>query len=387
MFYSMSAWYHFNPVRIYVGEGVRTRLVEMFSSVQILVVTTPRGRRQLEQDPLLASLFSSNKILWMEDVETNPGLLGLQGAIDRFKYESFDAVIGFGGGSAIDSAKVLAVALSPELIGTPLATLLADPTLHKGVHPKPLYAIPTTSGTGSEVTPFSTVWDHVKRKKYSLAGPAVFPHTAIVDPDLTDGLPQSVTLSTGLDAINQAAEAFWNRNMTPISEGFSLRALQMGFVALPKLMVNADDREAREQMSECSLLAGLAISQTRTALCHSMSYPITAHFDVPHGLACAFTMPAVLRHNLKADDGRFGRLATALAGKGASFMALVDSFDALHAELHVGTRVREMIGDLSALLPLASEMLTPGRADNNLADVDSTLVSSILSQAWSEQYE
>lgn len=380
-------WQLLNPVHIIFGRGGRTRVLDTLSASRVLLVTTSRGRQFFEQDQMLAPLLASSEILWMEGVKTNPGMVELQAAIDRFKYESFDAVIGFGGGSAIDSAKVLAVALSPELIGTPLATLLADPTLLKGVRAIPLYAIPTTSGTGSEVTPFSTVWDHVKRKKYSLAGPAVFPHTAIVDPDLTDGLPQSVTLSTGLDAINQAAEAFWNRNMTPISEGFSLRALQLGFGALPRLMMNADDREAREQMSECSLLAGLAISQTRTALCHSMSYPITAHFDVPHGLACAFTMPAVLRHNLKADDGRFGRLATALAGKGASLMALVDSFDALHAELHVGARVREMIGDLGALLPLSSEMLTPGRADNNLAEVDSTLVSSILSQAWSEQYE
>jgi phosphonate metabolism-associated iron-containing alcohol dehydrogenase len=387
MFSYIPAWYHFNPVRIYFGKGVRARLVETFNSVRILVVTTPRGRRQFEQDPIFGTLFSSNDILWMDGVETNPGLLGLQAAIDRLKCESFDAVIGFGGGSAIDTAKALAVALSPVLTGTPLATLLADPILHKSVRPKPLYALPTTSGTGSEVTPFSTVWDHEQRKKYSLAGPAVFPHTAIVDPDLTHGLPQSVTLSTGLDAINQAAEAFWNRNMTPISEGFSLRALQLGFGALPRLMVNLDDREAREQMAECSLLAGLAISQTRTALCHSMSYPITAHFDVPHGLACAFTMQAVLRHNLQADDGRFGRMATALAGEGASLRALVDSFDALHAELHVGARVREMIGDPGALLPLASEMLTPGRADNNLADVDSSLVKSILSQAWTEQYE
>ena len=142
MYSTSSAFSYFNPVRIFFGKGARARVLELLVTNRILVVTTARGRRQLEQDDLLAPLLVSGALLWMEDVETNPGLLGLQAAIDRFKSESFDAVIGFGGGSAIDSAKVLAVALSPELNGTPLATLLADPTLHKGVHPKPLYAIP-----------------------------------------------------------------------------------------------------------------------------------------------------------------------------------------------------------------------------------------------------
>ena len=380
-------WRHHNPVCVHFGRGVRARLTELVLGVRVLVVTTARGRRQFEQDPLLGPLCASMQCVWIDEVETNPGLTELQGVIDRLKDEAFDAVVAFGGGSAIDSAKVLAVALSSELAGMPLRALLADPALHREARPKPLYALPTTSGTGSEVTPYATVWDREQRKKYSLAGPAAFPYMAIVDPDLTDGLPEPVTLSTGLDAINQAAEAVWNHNMTPLSEAYSLRALRLGFHALPRLLGDPDDLTARADLAESSLLAGLAISQTKTGLCHSMSYPITAHFGVPHGLACAFTMPAVLRHNLHADEGRFARMATAVAGEGATLVDLVDRFDAFHAGLRVGARVRETIDGLEVLLSLAGEMFTPGRADNNLADVDGPTIEALLRRAWEERYE
>ena len=338
-----------------------------------------------EQDPLLGRLPGARGTVWVDDVEVNPKLEGLELALDRLRHVSFDAFVGFGGGSAIDSAKVLAVGLCPALAGITIRRLLADPSLHQEARTKPVYALPTTSGTGSEVTPYATVWDREQRKKYSLAGPAVFPHMAIVDPDLTDGLPKAVTLSTGLDAINQAAEAIWNRNMTPVSEGYSLRALRLGFDALPRLLADSNDHLARSDMAEGSLLAGLAISQTRTALCHSMSYPITARFGVPHGLACAFTMPAVLRHNLRADDGRLVRMAEALVECGATLEALLERFDALHARLQVGQRVRQAVGKLEALLPLVGEMFTPGRADNNLADVDAEVIERLLIQAWFEK--
>ena len=149
-----------------------------------------------------------------------------------------------------------------------------------------------------------------------MAGPAVYPHTALVDSELSDNVPYEITLNTGLDAINQAAESIWNRNMTPMSEMLAHKALEKGMVALQGLQNDLKNPNLRDTMAEVSLIAGLAISQTRTSLCHAISYPLTAHFGIPHGLACAFTMPAVLRHNLTADDGRFQRLAKVLSPQG-----------------------------------------------------------------------
>ena len=379
---TIPAWTFHNPVRINFGRGIREQLTEELAGQRCLIVTTMRGRRQFAADSILGTLAGESRQVWVDNVTANPGLHGLQAEIDGLANESFDAIIAFGGGSAMDAAKALSIALSETCSGIPLAELLASPGLHEAARPKRLYALPTTAGTGSEVTPFSTVWDHQKKKKHSLGGPAVFPYAAYVDPALTDGLPQRVTLSTGLDAINQASESIWNRNATPITMALATRAIQLGFSALPGLVAGRGGLLEREQMAECSLLAGLAISHTRTALCHSMSYPITAHFGVPHGLACAFTMPAVLRHNLAAEDGRLANLAVTLCGTGSDLEDLYEAYSVLHQELAVRQHVAEHIPSFQALLKLADDMFTPGRADNSLAAVDSVVVERILNEAW-----
>lgn len=377
-----AGWKFHNPVKVHVGRGCRAALLDELAGCSLLVVTTRRGRRQLGEDPILGRLLEQNEVHWVDGVRENPGLADLQAEIDRLADCQFDAVLGFGGGSALDSAKVLKVALASACRGQALSTLLSQPHLHAEADTKPLYMVPTTAGTGSEVTPFATVWDHSERKKLSLAGPAVWPSATFVDGALTDSVPFDVTVSTGLDAINQAAESIWNRNANSITLAYAIRALRLGFDALPSLAGRRGDQQgARDQMAEASLLAGLAISHTRTALCHSISYPITAHFGVPHGLACAFTMPAVLRYNLQAEDERFAELAQALTGSRA-LEGLVRKFDDLHAELEVRSRVRKMVPGFDALSALKGEMYTPGRADNNLQGIYAGELDALLEAAW-----
>jgi alcohol dehydrogenase len=207
---------------------------------------------------------------------------------------------------------------------------------------------------------------------------------AFVDADLTDSVPVYTTISTGLDAINQAAESIWNKNANSITLGYAIRALQLGFMALPKLARGVGEKADRDQMAEASVLAGLAISHTRTALCHSMSYPITAHFGVPHGLACAFTMPEVLKHNLSADDGRFRLLSEALVGS-SDVVKLVECFENLNFDLKVSEKVKEKVKSLDDLLKLESEMHTPERAGNNLRPVRS--VASIIKASWVASFD
>ncbi|MEQ9567325.1 MAG: phosphonoacetaldehyde reductase [Pseudomonadales bacterium] len=311
---SATNWKFHNPVKLTVGRGCRQSLVEELTGKSVLIVTTERGRRQISEDKLLSDLASRCDITWVDRITENPGLTDLQAEIDQLQDGEFDAVLAFGGGSAMDAAKALRIALAGECREHSLKTLLEQPELHRNAKTVPLYTVPTTAGTGSEVTPFATVWHHEIKKKLSLSGPSVFPTEAYVDSALTDSVPPEVTISTGLDAINQAAESVWNKNANSITLAYATRALRLAFAALPLLAKGEGSEEERDRMSEASLLAGLAISHTRTALCHSMSYPITAHFGVPHGLACAFTMPAVLRLNLQAEDGRFRELALALTG-------------------------------------------------------------------------
>ncbi|WP_413813784.1 iron-containing alcohol dehydrogenase, partial [Rhizobium sp. Root482] len=141
--------------------------------------------------------------------------------------------------------------------------------------PLPCYVVPTTSGTGAEVTPFATVWDETTNTKYSLANADMFPVAAILDPELTIDMPREVTLATGLDAISQALESVWNRSCNAITFGWAISSLRLSLSALGKVANTPDDLQARSDMAQASLLAGLCISHTRTALAHSMSYPIT----------------------------------------------------------------------------------------------------------------
>jgi phosphonate metabolism-associated iron-containing alcohol dehydrogenase len=381
---SIEKWAHYNPVRIHFGRGCRASLAEVLAEQRALIVCSPRGRQQLESDTVLGrAIHSANSIIWMDAVETNPDLDRLQELTNDLQAAHLDCVVAFGGGSAIDSAKAFALALSPMARNRSLRELLgAAASLPVGAS-LPLYAVPTTAGTGSEVTPYATVWDHGARRKLSLAGKAVYPHSAFVDSELNFSVPYNSTLYTGLDAINQAAESIWNRNMTPMSEILAHRALKKGMSALPRLLDDLENPNLRDTVAEVSLLAGLAISQTRTSLCHAISYPLTAHFGVPHGLACAFTMPAVLRHNLSADDGRFRRLAKILSSEGSeSNEELINLFDKLNEKLQVAKQVREIVSSVDLLTILSDEMSTLGRSDNALANFNDDVLKHIICEAW-----
>lgn len=378
---SLKTWEFYNPVKIFAGRGSRSKLPTMFKQNKLLIVTTLRGRLQFTSDPLLFELSKDNEITWIDSIKENPGLSDLQIEIDHLQNTSFDAIIAFGGGSSIDAAKTIRVGLADNCACVTLAELIEKPKLYELAQLLPLYALPTTAGTGSEVTPFATVWHHELRKKLSLAGSQIFPTVAIVDAKLIDEMPISITISTGMDTINQAAESIWNRNANSITIAYASRSLQLSLKALPILAAGKGGKIEREQMAEASLLAGIAISHTRTALCHSISYPLTAHFGVPHGLACAFTMPAVCKSNLSADDGRFKALAELLTGIPES-QGLYNIFEDLNEKLNIREIVKNYIPCLEDLFMLKNEMYDPSRAVNNLVKFDVDELCKILNESW-----
>ena len=367
------SWNYHMPVSVQFGAGVRAQLVASVVDKRCLIVASERGRKQFESDSILSEFIRANRVIWVDSISPNPGIDELQAHIENLKGKKIDIVVGFGGGSCLDAAKIVSLGLLPEVKNNTLRELLDNPILHNSIKRPPLYTVPTTSGTGSEVTPFATVWDHQKKKKYSVSSQKSFPWVAYVDPELTMDLPVEATISTGLDAINQAAESVWNKSATPITLFYAFKALKLGLEALPRLLDSDCGISARICMAESSLFAGMAISHTRTALCHSISYPLTAHFGVPHGLACAFTMPAVLRHNLKSTDSGYEVLGLFL-NQGR----LVRVFDRLNEKLNVRDRVLAFVPEPESLFDLIPEMYTPERANNNISEVNEDDIKSIL---------
>lgn len=375
----MGNWTYHNPVTVLFGSGISLTVVTALPYRRMLLVTssgmTQRGKVRRFVDASRGAIADI-----YDGVSPNPEMSALDDLAQRYRSGGFDAIVALGGGSALDTAKILSVLLcTPEaftlrahfLEGVPIPDAAAVPVI----------AIPTTAGTGSEVTPFATVWDARAVKKYSLAHARMFPVRAVLDPDLTYDLPWDVTLSTGMDALCQALESIWNRHANPITLGFAMRSVKLAWPALAKGERLMQSLAARADLMEASLLAGLAISHTRTALCHSMSYPVTARFGLPHGLACAFTMPAVLRFNASADDGRLAALATQQGFSSVGQFCTALETLLIRCGLD-GQLARRGIAAVR-LAELVPEMFNPGRVDNNLRPAGAAEIQAILTDAGS----
>jgi phosphonate metabolism-associated iron-containing alcohol dehydrogenase len=373
-FCNAAAWTYHNPVVVHFGTEAVTGAIAKLPYRRILMLTTPgmvaRGTAQR-----LTARLGETAVHLCARVQPNPELAFLEELAGELRAAPFDAIIALGGGSVIDTAKVLSVLCAAPANFSLEGHFLRGEPLPTGPF-KPVIALPTTSGTGSEVTPFATVWDSSSGKKYSVLDPRLFPAMALLDPVWTHDLPWAVTLSTGLDALCQSLESVWNRNANPITLRFALRGARLAWQVLHQGQAILQSPLLRAQLMEASLLAGLAISQTRTALCHSISYPITARYGVPHGLACGFVMPAVLEFNLPADDGRLAGLARELDC--ATGIALVAEIERLLAKLHVAEILRGYLASPLLLAEHAGEMITKGRSDNNLRSAQAKDVRQLL---------
>jgi phosphonate metabolism-associated iron-containing alcohol dehydrogenase len=279
-----------------------------------MLVTFPEAESLGLTARLRAILGSS--LAGVEDrIEPNPDVSYLAAMYERFWREHADceALVAVGGGSAIDTAKALMVGTASGRFDE-LVALLARGSAFTPHRMKALIAVPTTAGTGSEVTPWATIWDRAAGRKYSLHLPETWPEAALVDPDLMLTLPNSVTLQSGLDALSHALESIWNVNANPLSDTFAVAAAREVMATLPALLKDPPDRALRSRMALAALKAGMAFSNTKTALAHSISYEMTLRFGLPHGIACSFTLPMVLARAVGADPERDAVLAQVFDG-------------------------------------------------------------------------
>lgn len=269
----------------------------------------------------------------VREVEPNPSFNGLRGLCRTFGAAATtpEVIVAFGGGSVIDSAKALAVS-SGDFAN--VQDFLEGRKGAEAVKAMPIIAVPTTFGTGSEVTSWATIWDTDARKKYSLNRPDLYPEHAIIDPSTSLGVPRGLTLATGLDTLSHALESIWNVNANPVSANHAIFAASELIDALPKLVDDLGNLELRTRVARASLFAGLAFSNTKTALAHSLSYYLTLHHGTVHGIACSFMLPAVMRSAIGQNAACDQALARIF---GADLAAGADRLDAFLTGLGVST--------------------------------------------------
>ena len=271
-----------------------------------LVVTGRSLRMSGALDRILESLTAAGLSPAVhESVPPEPGLEALQACMEAA--EACDSIIAIGGGSVLDVAKG-AAALSGT--GNTAAEYFAGkPVPATG---KPILALPTTSGTGSEVTWVCVLVDHETRRKASIRGPGMMPAVALLDPQLTVSCPANVTAHSGMDAFVQAVEAFTSRGANPMTDGLALEAAKLTAHWLETAVREPEHREAREGMALGSMMAGVALNTSRLGLVHGLAHPIGAVTGAAHGLLCGLLMPPVMRYNRDAAGPKYNRLAQEL---------------------------------------------------------------------------
>lgn len=244
---------------------------------------------------VLETCFQQRATIRFNQFELNPKLEDVQRGIEIYRDFEPDVVMALGGGTAIDLAKLIGtIAVQKEGSQPHFSRDIAKGLASIEAAGKPMIAIPTTAGTGSEATHFAVVY--VDGEKYSVAHPSMLPDYAVVDATLTESLPRRITAATGLDAFCQAIESIWAVAANEESIGYAEEAARLSFNNLTTA-VNAPTPEARRAMSRASHLAGKAINITKTTAPHALSYYLTSHYGVPHGMAVATTLPAMLEFN------------------------------------------------------------------------------------------
>ena len=309
----MSVRYH-NPVAIRFGGGSLAELPEVLAGRRTVLVTFPEAEG-LGLVARVRKILGPSLEAVIDRVQPNPDVAQLSPLYEAFWRDHADCetVVAIGGGSAIDTAKALMVGTASGRFDELLA-LLATGKPFVPHRVKSLIAVPSTAGTGSEVTPWATIWEQAANRKHSLHLAETWPEAALVDPDLMLTLPASVTVQSGLDALSHALESIWNVNANPISDTHAAAAAREVMATLPALLENLSDRKLRSRMALAALKAGLAFSNTKTALAHSISYEMTLRYGLPHGIACSFTLPMVLARALGIDPGRDAVLASIFDG-------------------------------------------------------------------------
>lgn len=354
------------PRDILVGGGSRHQLASLLQSLGVsrpLVVTDPAMVKIGHVANLLDGLATAGlKAGLFSEVVEDPTDVSVAALVAVAQSGAHDGLVALGGGSTIDTAKAAGIVLAT---GEALTALKVPRIVD--IDAMPLVAIPTTAGTGSEVTRAAVITDTRANEKMLILGSAALPTAAIVDYELTMTCPFRVTVDTGIDALTHALEALVNRNANPHSDALALSGLALIGENLETAARNPQDAGAREAVMLGATHAGLAVSNTSTALIHGLSRPIGAFFHVPHGMSNAMVLPMVTQFSLASARAKYAMAARALcmaprtASDDEAAGQLVKAFEDMNRRLEVPTP--ESFGiDRDRYMELIPEMARQGIA-------------------------
>ena len=343
-----------------------------------LVILSKNGAERWGLASFFAKQHQNNSLLWYSNTDNNPTQESVCELLDFSRNHIVDGIIAIGGGSVIDLAKSFSAFHGMQGIDSPqsvLEAIVGKTYLANSHNAMQIVAVPTTAGTGSEVTEWATIWGTDGKSKYSIDAPWLKPDKAWIVPQLLSTLPQKLMLATGLDAVCHAVEAYWAKASNPISKALSIRSLDIMTRNLKSGLNNLRDELVIESLCTGSLLAGLAFSMTRTTACHSISYPLTYMFGMEHGFAAAVTLAQVAESNSAVCD------ISELLDLFARYNGIQNWLDDVCGGI-VELRLSFFGIEKHDIATIASNCFTAGRMDNNPADLSMETVMEILESVY-----
>ncbi|HIS07200.1 MAG TPA: iron-containing alcohol dehydrogenase [Candidatus Choladocola avistercoris] len=292
------------PQHVIFGKGSLGKLPEAAKALgknKALIISGPHLNRIGMVDKCRAALSAAGiGSAAFTETEGNPSTETVEKAVDAYKSSGADFIVAFGGGSPLDVAKAAGIL---AMYGGKITEYEGGGKVPGPV--VPMIAIPTTAGTGSEVTSFSVITDHSRNYKLSVSSNYLLPAYAILDPELIASVPAGTAAACGVDAMVHALEAYLSLAASPFSDMFALKALQLIGKNLRAYAANRGNEAAAEAMMMGSLFAGIAFSHARLGDVHAMSHPVSAYFNVAHGVANAILLPVIVEYNELADQGKY----------------------------------------------------------------------------------
>ena len=381
-----------SPRLLMIGGGEVGKLAEVLAQFRLsrpLVVTDPwmvsSGTVEKALAPLRAAGIAPGVF---SDTVPDPTDTVIEAGVAAMKAADYDCLVGFGGGSPMDTAKAMAILGAAEP-GVRMRDFKVPAQANRGA--LPVICIPTTAGTGSEATRFTVITDTERDEKMLIAGLGALPLAAVVDYELTFSLPPRITADTGIDSLTHALEAFVSKRANDEADEYALRAMRLIAPNLRTVYGDPSNVVARAAMMKGATLAGIAFSNSSVALVHGMSRPIGAHFHVPHGLSNAMLLPAVTEYSLNAALPRYAEAARAMGvansaeGDQSAAAKLLQELRDLNRDLAVPTPAAYGIDPATwdgLLDTMAAQALASGSPANNPAVPTAEEITALYRRAW-----
>ena len=372
----------------YFGRGAREKLAEEIEArhFQKILVVTDKSLLETGTVDLVTDVLKKKNISYViyDEVKPNPTVQNVQDGLKVAKDNSVDCIVAVGGGSSIDTAKAIAIIFTNEEFSDVVSLDGTAATKNKAL---PLIALPTTAGTAAEVTINYVITDEVRTKKMVCVDPHDIPIVAIIDPDLMQGMPQSLAAATGMDDLTHAMEGYITKAGWLIPDMFHINAMSLIYKNLERA-ANDKDEKAVEKIGYAQYIAGMGFSNVGLGIVHSMAHSLGAYFDTPHGVANALLLPHVLKFNGQVCPELFRNMGNAFGLDMANMtdeeavQKVVDAVKELSIKLHIPQTLKE-IGIPKEMLPtLAEQALHDACTPGNPREVTKEAILALYKEAY-----